>query len=96
MQPLRQATRMERIVAVVAERLGCKADEWTSGRGSMRSAARLPRTGRRRYGYSSTEIAEVFGYRGPSSVGAAVPRIEAAGKDVVATLANLQEQFTNG
>ncbi len=84
-------------MAVVAERLGCKADEWTSGRGSAaigRAAAAY--LARRRYGYSSTEIARVFGYRGPSSVGAAVPGIEAAGKDVVATLANLQEQFTNG
>ena len=51
---------------------------------------------RRRYGYPSTEIARVLGYRGPSSVGAAVARIEAAGKDVDATLAKLQKQLSKG
>ncbi len=97
LQPLRARPALERIVAVVAERLGCKADEWTSGRRSDaigRAAAAY--LARRRYGYSSTEIARVLGYRGPSSVGAAVARIEAAGKDVDATLAKLQKQLSNG
>ena len=97
LQSLRARPALERIAAVVAERFGCEADEWASGRRSDaigRAAAAY--LARRRYGYSSTEIACVLGYRGPSSVGAAVARIAAAGKDVDATLAKLQEQLANG
>ncbi len=96
LEPLRARPALERIVTVVAARFGCKADEWASGRRSDaigRAAAAY--LARRRYGYSSTEIARVLGYRGPSSVGAAVARVEAAGKDVDATLAKLQDQLTN-
>ena len=34
LEPLRARPALERIVAVVAERFGCKADEWASGRRS--------------------------------------------------------------
>ena len=96
LQPLRVRPSLNRIVAVVAERFGCEADEWASGRRSDaigRAAAAY--LARRRYGYTSTEIAEFLGYRGHSSVGAAVARIEAVGNGIDATLAKLEEQLAN-
>jgi putative transposase len=97
LQPLRGRPSLERIVAVVAERLGClPADEWASGRRSDDiGRAAVAYLARRRYGYSATEIAAVLGYRGHSSVGAAVSRIEAAAKDIRVTVAKLDEELAS-
>ena len=85
-----------------ADRGGCGGAVWLQG-GRVRvgpakrcdGPAAAAYLARRRYGYSSTEIARVLGYRGPSSVGAAVARVEAAGKAVDAPPAKLQDQLAN-
>ena len=83
-------------MAVVSGRFGCESAEWASGRRSdAMGRAAAAYLARRRYGYSSAEIAKVFGYRGHSSVGAAVERVAAAGREVNATLAKLQKELTN-
>ncbi len=91
---LRARPTLDRLVTVVAEHFGCAAEEWSSGRrsdGLGRAVAAY--LARRRFGYSAVAIAEALGYRGHSSVGTAVARVEAAGRGIKATLATLEKQL---
>ena len=89
---LRARPPLERILAVVAEHFGCEPAEWSSGtRSDGIDRAVAAYLARRRYGYPTVAIAEALGYRGHSGVRTAVARVEAAGKSIDGTLANLEE-----
>ena len=76
---LRPRPALDRIVTVVAEHFDCTSEAWASGRRSdalgRAAAAYLARW---RFGYPMVAIASALGYRGHSSVRAAVARLEAA------------------
>jgi len=65
---------------------------WRSDEIGRAAAAYLAR---RRFGYPMASIAEALGYRGHSSVGAAVARIEADGRNLHERLATLEKRLAN-
>ena len=96
LKQLRPRPALERIVGDVADHFGHVPDDWRQGRrvddASRAVAAYLAR---RRFGYSSRQVAAALGYRGHGGVSSAVARIESAGDVIQRTADELARKITN-
>lgn len=77
LRQLRARPSLDQIIAIVCEHLGCERSVWQPGR-RVDDAGRavVAYLARCRFGYPAGEIAQALGYRGHSSVGTAVKRVE--------------------
>ena len=87
---------MDEIVQAVAARFGLAAEGWAGGsRSDDASRAVAAYLGRRQYAYAATEVARALGYRGHSSVNAALARVASSNRQLLVVLNGLVEGFTN-
>jgi len=88
LEQLRVRPSPERIVEVVAVHFGRGGDGWAPGsRSDDVSRAIAAWVARRRFGYAAGETARALGYRGHSSIAAAITRIERGNKALQKTIA---------
>ena len=96
LRQLRLRPPLARIVDEVADRFGHDPADWQQGRrvddASRALAAYLAR---RRFGYSSRQVAPALGYRGHGGVSSAVARIESADPAIQRTAEELARRITN-
>jgi putative transposase len=79
LRDLQPRPELERIVAFVASHFGHDPADWREGkRVNDASRALAGYLARRRFGYSSSEVAQALGYRGNGGVSGAVVRIESS------------------
>ena len=95
-QRLRGRPALDCIVAAVADHYGLSAGIWAAGtRSDDLGRALAAYLARRRYGYPAVAIARALGYRGHSSVAAAVARVESDMERLKKTLALLERKISN-
>ena len=96
LKPLQSRPAMQSIVQEVARHFGHDPTDWRRGRrvddASRAMAAYLAK---RRFGYSSKQVAEALGYKGHGGVADAVARIESAGPATQKTTEKLAQKLTN-
>ena len=93
---LRSRPSLEQIVQAVTAEFGVAAEGWAGGsRSDDASRAVAAYLGRRQYGYSAAEVARALGYRGHSSVNAALARVASSNRQLLVVLNGLVEGFTN-
>jgi hypothetical protein len=96
LERLRLRPPPERIVAVVAAHFGRGGSGWAAGsRSDDASRAVAAWLARRRFGYSAGAVARALGYRGHSSVAAAIQRIESGNAALQKTIASVMSELAN-
>ena len=96
LEQIRPRPSLERIVAVVCRHFDVDASAWSPGRRyddvARPAAAYLAR---HRFGYPAGVVAAALGYRGHSSVSAAVVRIESSPRGLKTAISTLASQLAN-
>ena len=93
---LRQRPSLERIADVVARHFGVRSERWVAGtRSDDVSRAVGAWLARREFGYAAGLVATAFGYRGHSSVAAALGRVERDNDSLRSSIATLLKNLTN-
>jgi putative transposase len=93
---LRARPSLEQIIGAVAGHFGGSLKRWSAGsRCDDASRAAAAYLARRKYGYSTAEVARALGYRGHSSVGTAISRIEAGTDALRRSIATIVRKLTN-
>ena len=93
---LRSRPTLDEIVQAVTARFGVAEDGWAAGsRSDDASRAVAAYLARREYGYSAADVARALGYRGHSSVNAAIARVASGKRQLEQTLAALVKALAN-
>jgi putative transposase len=93
---LRSRPTLEQIVQAVTARFRLAAEGWAGGsRSDDASRAVAAYLGRRQYGYGAGEVARALGYRGHSSVNAAIARVASGNPQLQQVLNALVKRLAN-
>lgn len=91
LRQLRARPSLDLIISVVCEHFGCQRSDWQPGsRVNDAGRAVAAYLARCRFGHPAGEIARALGYRGHSSVGTAVKRVESGTADLKNAAAELE------
>jgi len=94
LRQLRARPSLDHIISIVCVHFGCERSDWQPGR-RVNDAGRAVAAylARRRFGYAAGEIARALGYRGHSSVGTAVKRVESGTAELKKAAAELERSL---